>query len=343
MVTRYADRYPDIQLDVVDIAVRWRHVHDLSLLKRWLGGGLQLLRDLYLFMRRFIHDRPDLVHLTSAGQLGAIRDLVFVTVAGLLRVPVVYHLRFGRIPELSVNKNWEWRLIRRVLSKVQAAIVLDTETERTIKDQMPALEVRCIPNCIDLASLPPVAEDPQQIRKIVFVGWVIPAKGVAELMNAWSSLSGTGWILEIIGPVNPDYRQELMQGIQPDSVVFFGELPHAEALSHLSMADIFVLPSYTEGFPNVVLEAMALGRATVATSVGALPAMLADGCGCLVEPRDADSLKEALRYLMAHEGERATMGARARSKAVAVYSLSAVFAAYRGLWEWAVAAEISRQ
>ena len=63
----------------------------------------------------------------------------------------------------------------------------------------------------------------------------------------------------------------------------------------LSASDVFVLPSYTEGFPNVIIEAMAMGKPIIATSVGAIPEMLDEGCGVVVPPKDADSLQKALQ------------------------------------------------
>ena len=81
-------------------------------------------------------------------------------------------------------------------------------------------------------------------------------------------------------------------------VSYLGELSHANAMARLARAEVLVLPSHTEGFPNVVLEAMALGRAIVATSVGAVPEMLDGGCGLLVPPRDPQRLSSAIRQVL---------------------------------------------
>jgi glycosyltransferase involved in cell wall biosynthesis len=67
----------------------------------------------------------------------------------------------------------------------------------------------------------------------------------------------------------------------------------------MQAADLFVLPTYTEGFPNVILEAMAAGKAIISTRVGAIPEMLAvdenESCGLVIAPRDAGALVAALR------------------------------------------------
>ena len=66
---------------------------------------------------------------------------------------------------------------------------------------------------------------------------------------------------------------------------------HDDAMRMLANAEIFVLPSHTEGFPNAVLEAMALAKAIIASRVGAIPEMLADECGLLIEAKDVSGLK----------------------------------------------------
>jgi len=86
------------------------------------------------------------------------------------------------------------------------------------------------------------------------------------------------------------------------AVQFLGDLPPEEAWSEMLAAQVFVLPTHTEGFPNVILEAMAAGKAMVSTRVGAIAEMLdADGaepCGLVVEPRAAVALAAALGRLL---------------------------------------------
>jgi glycosyltransferase involved in cell wall biosynthesis len=167
----------------------------------------------------------------------------------------------------------------------------------------------------------------------MFLGWVIPTKGVGELVEAWSRLNPKGWRLIVAGPVEEAYKAELLKTHRPEGVEFTGELGHEEAMKLMAGADLFVLPSYTEGFPNVILEAMALGRPIVATAVGAIPEMLSDGCGVLIKPRSAEELAEALSRVLSDPGLREGLGSRARTRALEEFSLGAVFARYRELWK----------
>jgi glycosyltransferase involved in cell wall biosynthesis len=82
----------------------------------------------------------------------------------------------------------------------------------------------------------------------------------------------------------------------------------------MAAADLVTLPSYMEGCPNVVLEALACGRPVVATNVGGIPEIMSDSCGRLVPPRNAAALAEAIRSVLATTWDAATISAqRSRS------------------------------
>ena len=92
-----------------------------------------------------------------------------------------------------------------------------------------------------------------------------------------------------------------------------GARPHEEVPDWLRAADIHVLPSWQEGMPNVLLEAMATGLPAVVTPVGGVPEVVRDGVNaCLVPVKDADSLAAALIRLVGDGDLRARLGAAAR-------------------------------
>lgn len=105
-----------------------------------------------------------------------------------------------------------------------------------------------------------------------------------------------------------------------DRVVFTGARSDVPAI--LGLLDVFVLSSYTEAFPMAVLEAMAVGTPAVCTAVGGVPEMVDDGVtGHLVPPRDPAALAARVGELLADRGRAQAMGAAARAKLEADFSL----------------------
>ena len=333
LVSHHAAARADVELRIVDISTRWRAGHDLALWKRALGGGLQLVRDsARLGGQLRTRPRPDAVHLTTSGQLGVVRDLAVMHVARRSRVPVIYHVRFGRVPQLAGGTSLEWKLLARAMRMAHTVVAIDVPTERALRTHLPEVHVVRVTNCLDLGSLPAPAGCAGAGQTVMFLGNVIPSKGVEELVQAWAELRPDRARLLIVGEASTGYRQQLLRKYQPAGVEFIGERPHAEAMELMSRADVFTLPSYTEGFPNVIAEAMALGRPIVATVVGAIPEMLADGCGVLIQPRDAAGLRVALSQVLADADLRERLGARARERAMGEYSIDRVFDQYMGIW-----------
>lgn len=333
LITRYASKRDDVNLDVIDIAPRWRTIHDLSLLKRSIGGLAQMVGDLYSLFRVARRRRIDVIHLTTSGHLAVFRDLGVMAISGLLGIPVVYHIRFGRIPSLLESRGWEGRLITRAICGAAAVVAIDETTGASIKRTIPAANVLVVPNCVDYSSFPEVADSGNPEKVALFVGWVIAAKGVRELLSAWSHVDPKGWILRIAGPADADYVLSLRELFPSCRVEFLGELSHSDAMREMARCDLFVLPSYTEGFPNAVVEAMALGKAVVATKVGAIPEMLEKGqCGVLIEPMDEAGLAEAIQRLVHDDAFRAQLGQRAAKRALDNYSIDSVFDRYLSIW-----------
>jgi glycosyltransferase involved in cell wall biosynthesis len=338
MVARYAQTQPDIAIEIIDIMPRWRAVTDKVLWKRMLGGGLQLLRD---SVRIFKHasTRPHIIHLTTPGSLGVVRDLAVMMIGRLFRIPVMYHIRFGRIPEIAHASTKEWKLISRAMRGMHTVIAIDSATADAIRHYLPDVRLELIPNCIRLDEMPAPVDEPEDEKTVMFLGWAEAPKGVEELVEAWSKIPTTGWRLQIIGPGDEAYWQQLRDRYQPERIDFLGEKDHDDAMQYMARAAIFTLPSHTEGFPNVVVEAMALGKPIVATRVGAIPDMLANESGVLVDARDAAGLADALACVMADASLRQHLGANARDRVNRNYTIEAVFARYTALWRQAAGRE----
>lgn len=295
------------------------------------AGSLEALWTIVRCMYMTVTGRPEVVHVNVAGQLGLLRDLLVIRWCRAIHVQVVVHVRFGRVPEIARSNSWEWRMLVRVINGSSLVIAIDGRTAEELAVRVPSSTVRLIPNCVEVSEYP--TEVPARTKDVLFVGWVVPSKGVEELLEAWPSVRTDGATLRLMGAFEQQYVADLeRRGLLGPDIDLVGEATHGQVLEAMSACGLFVLPSHTEGFPNVVVEAMSTGAPIVATSVGAIPDMLAEGAGVIVPPRDVAALAAGMRDVLA-DPDRLHMGERGRRRAVSQYSVEAVTQQYVELWK----------
>jgi glycosyltransferase involved in cell wall biosynthesis len=303
----------------------------------------RMVSDTRCLLRMLLSERPDVVHLNTSGQLAFVRDGLMALILALFGVPFVYHLRFGRVPDMIEGRTLEWRVAKFALGRAAAVIALDPATEQALLKSGVSRRVTRVPNPIpDDRFVAGVTEAPRE-NVVLFVGWVIPGKGVGELLEAWKSIDRRGWTLEIAGPVDDNYLRALRQRGIPSDVNILGSLDNDVVLERMRSVKVFVLPSHTEGFPNAVLEAMASGSAIVSTSVGAIPDMLRDGAGVVVPPKQASELAAAITAFIRDPASAEHVGQLALASARSRFALTTVFRQYMELWKSAAHANTRRR
>ena len=341
-VLSWLESQPQVAVSQVDISPHWRSIQDQGVLKRFIGGSIQGVHDLWPLFIRLLRFRPSVVHVTSTGGLAALRDIAVFCLARLWRVPAIQHLHCGRIPEQIRANGLPWWTFRLSTRLAHTIVVIDPATESALRTFFPTGKLVYVPNGIKVVPLDQKVISPgDPLKKVCFLGWVIPAKGIWELMEAWRLSARSGWELIVVGPGDEVYKGKMVEHAGPKGKVsFLGEVPYTKAEEFVRQADILVLPSHSEGFPYVILEGMAAGKAIVSTRVGAIPSMLDDRgtrpCGLLVEPKDPDDLAEALGRLMDDPALRVELGRRARAKVESHYDSKIVFQRLLRIWEGAV-------
>lgn len=151
--------------------------------------------------------------------------------------------------------------------------------------------------------------------EVLFLGWVDREKGIFELLDCARRLSGAPDVppFKVIiagdGSAMADARQELDDPRLGSLVELLGWIDSEAKVEKLRRAHLLVLPSYMEGMPNALIEAMATGLPVVATEVGAVGDVVTDGVtGFLIPPRNTGRLAEALQRLLLDAPLRERMG-----------------------------------
>jgi len=183
--------------------------------------------------------------------------------------------------------------------------------------------VRC---GVDLEVFQPRPEPGNRAPEILCVGRLVPAKGQHILVEAVGRLHAAGlpFHLTLVGD-GPDMAslQALVRQLALDGrVTFVGAVGQGQVLDYYDQADIFVLASFAEGVPVVLMEAMAKEIPCVATHITGIPELIDHGKdGLLVSPGHVEALAEALRRLLQDGALRQRLGANGRRKVAAHYNL----------------------
>lgn len=173
-------------------------------------------------------------------------------------------------------------------------------------------------------------------RRVLYAGVLVPRKGVHHLIGAFAQAARefTDARLTIVGaPDNPAYASRLHELVAEkrlgERVEFVARVSQRELAKQMSQADVFVLPSASEGLPRVVFEAMAAGLPVVASRVDGIPDMITDGVnGLLVPAGDEQAIASSLLRLLEAPQEAREMGRRARGLACGQFSVEAYLASY---------------
>jgi glycosyltransferase involved in cell wall biosynthesis len=166
---------------------------------------------------------------------------------------------------------------------------------------------------------PPKAQGDGGLPRIVQVGRLVPVKGQSVLLAAAATLRDRGheFRLELVGD-GPDRAEltELAHRLElADRTMFHGALSHDQVRDVLAGASVMCLPSFAEGVPVVLMEAMAMEVPVLSSRIMGIPELVEDGhCGALVAPGDADSLAGALERLLEDPQQRAQLGRRGRER-----------------------------
>jgi len=305
------------------------HVVPLPGLRR---PGPEVLRSLAALRRLIRTTGASLLHANGS------RAMVYAGLAGWLAgVPVIWHVRIAdRDP-----------LLDRLLARLARAIIVNSHAVGRRFSRPAAGKVRCIHNGVDLTRFTP-HDAPPGLRAslglregapvVASIGRFVTFKGYDHLMEAarlvHQAMPTAHWVLAGDGELRGTLEAQC-RGLGLEAVVHFtgwrDDVPDL-----LALCDVFVLPSLGEHFGRVLIEAMAMARAVVATDAGGVPEIVMHGeTGLLVPAAQPKALAEAVLALLEDPARAARLGAAGRRRSEASFSLPrhvrAVEALYREL------------
>lgn len=246
----------------------------------------------------------DVVHVNASSDNSILRKSFFIRAAYRRNKKIVLHQHGGDFKNYFENQITEKRreYLKSIMDMADVMLVLTPSWKEYFSTLTDSGKIKVFPNCVAVKRDISFAEDSGQIRdmsKLLFLGRICKDKGIDELLEAVTEIGRENKDVKLyIGGIYEEesYRKQIEGN---DLVEFLGWISGKEKEKYLRECGIFVLPSYYEGFPVSVLEAMAGGCVVVASEVGGIPDVVTDGeTGVLVPPKDSEMLKNAVLKVM---------------------------------------------
>lgn len=257
----------------------------------------------------------DLVHMNVSSRGSCYRKAIFAHVLRLVGKSYILHLHGSEFREFYAASHSLIKILcRSMFRNAQRVLVLGRAWERFAVDELTcsADKVCVLPNAVPGPAAVPIRSKNE--TKILFTGRIGRRKGIPELLEAIRSMPHDLPPIQLLlaGDVVDDDLRELLHDV-PSNVEVLGWLSQEELGKVLSDCSIFVLPSYAEGLPLSLLDAMAWGLAPVVSDVGSIGDVVTNRKNCLlIKPGDSACVREALWELIHDPALLGALGAAAR-------------------------------
>lgn len=267
------------------------------------------------------------VHMSSRGSFW--RKSVVVLMAALFRKPVVLHLHGSEFAVFYEKECGPWarRWISTTFGLAREVITLSAEWQRWVKSVTSNPRVSAVYNPVVVPSTQP-SDEHRQPGAVLFLGRLGQRKGTFDLIEAAALARRhcTDLKVWLCGDGDLDAVRSRIAAVGLGDVVLVkGWVRGADKARLLAQASVYVLPSYHEGLPMSILEAMAAGLPIVSTPIAGIPEAVTDGVeGYLVAPGDVQALASRLVELVSSAAFARQMGAAAFCKVSCTFAADVV-------------------
>jgi len=286
--------------------------------------------------------RPDIFHIHMSYRTSFYRKLLYLNEARATGRPVVIHIHGSKFEEFHDSGSKHAQAIEKAFRKADRVIVLSEAMANVVQEWMgPVENVRVLYNPVAIDTFTArTSPSETEIPTVLFMGRIGERKGTWDLLNAIPRVlervpnahfrfGGDGEIEEL-------HRRAEAAGIS-EHVETLGWVSGEAKLEAFAAASVYCLPSYNEGLPVSVLEAMACGLPVVSTPIAGIPEAVIKGeTGHLVETGDSNTLADKLIELLADPLAAHAMGLNGRARAERLFALEVVVEQLLSIWTEAI-------
>lgn len=296
--------------------------------------GLRFIKVIYKLLYELFFNRPRLIHLScSLSPLGIFRDLLCLIVVKFFRLPIIVHFH-GNLPDFEVQRflGLSGFCLKKLINYATINIIENQFSEDCIKTKYLALNSHLLPNFVEdsLFIAEPKEKKYHAQPLALFAGGITRAKGALELLQLAKKCPHVSF--HLYGKLHKDVETEFK--ILPVNLILHETVQRTLLFEAMHASDFLIFPSYSEGFPLTVVEAMAMGLPVIATNVGAIPEMIDEGLGgYLCSPGNVKQLEAAILQLLKNPQSRKKMGEYNQQKAYSSYRYSKVVLDLQNLYQ----------
>jgi glycosyltransferase involved in cell wall biosynthesis len=302
-----------------------------------LGVAIQAV---FLFLWKLGTINVALIHIHGSHYASFYRKMIFILLAKMAGKKVLFHCHGSRFDQFYLKgPSWQKRLIRKILSLCDRVVVLSPFWKTFFEEFLDVNLLSILPNAIILSNYQSPGNKEKKLGGkpiVLFAGEVGERKGVYDLLAVIPRLvlKFPQVTVRFAGNGDLEKIRHTVKSLKIEEHVELTDWVTSETLiDYYYESVLFVLPSYHEGLPMAILEAMACGLAVVSTRVGGIPELIREGeNGFLIDPGDQGGLEEALSALLADPSRREQMGRNNIEKIRDEYEMSVYSARLRDLY-----------
>lgn len=281
-------------------------------------------------------NRVELVHMHMATRGSFWRKGIFVLICKLYKVPTVIHIHGGRFAVFyNGSAKWIRSLIRYVFDRASSIIVLSQYWYNFVTP-LTKTPVTIINNFVPDNYDDGIIKIERRPRYVLFMGQFGSNKGIYDLLSVFSDIAqkysdtkliccGNGEIEKVRSIVNELDASDYIDVPGWISGVYKKQIMHR--------CSVFVLPSYNEGLPMSIIEAMSFSMAVISTRVGGIPELIDESNGFLINPGDQEELRDKLIEVFEMDGQSIeNMGEASRGKYLKSFTPESCLSEMRSLY-----------
>ena len=266
----------------------------------------------------------DIVHVHFSSDMSYLRKSYFIRAAHSFGKKIVLHQHggdFGTFYGKELDDNGRLR-VKKTLEMGDVMLVLTQSWKKFFSEIAPSQKILVFPNGVRTSGTD-TNNGVKDFNKILFLGRICRDKGISELLDAVSEIHKEKPDVKLyIGGIYEDAEYKARIDECKDFIEYVGWVQGEEKEKLLSECGMLALPSYYEGFPVSIIEAMIKESAVVSCPVGGIPDIIDNGeDGILVPPKDSSALRTALMNLIEDHSKAKELGEKGRKKVLEKYSM----------------------